>query len=88
MIFIQKNKKVSYVIKENKSYLTWILDQKDFKWFGEKGAVLKKSIQKQLGIFVDVSKVKAPQNNYNNNQNILQNYTNSKRTINDLNDIW
>lgn len=47
------NKKVSEVLKENKSYLTWILDQKDFNWYGEKGKLLKESIEKQLGVFIN-----------------------------------
>ena len=47
------NKKVSDVIKENKSYLTWILEQKDFNWYGEKGKLLKESIEKQLGVFIN-----------------------------------
>ena len=44
-----KNKKVSLVFKENKSYLTWLLNQKDFSWHGEKGKNLKWCIQKSLG---------------------------------------
>ena len=37
-------------MKENKSYLTWLLDQKDFNWYGNKGEKLKKTIQLELGI--------------------------------------
>ena len=48
-----KDKKVSEVMKENKSYLTWLLDQKDFNWFGENGKRLKQSIEKQLGVFIE-----------------------------------
>ena len=36
-----KDKKVSEVVKENKSYLTWLLDQKDFNWFGSKRPINK-----------------------------------------------
>ena len=46
-----KDKKVSDVMKENKSYLTWLLDQKDFNWYGEKGQKLKECIEKHLGIY-------------------------------------
>lgn len=46
-----KNKKISEVMKENKSYLTWLLDQKDFNWYGEKGQKLKECIEKHLGIY-------------------------------------
>lgn len=46
-----KDKKVSEVYKERRSYLTWLIDQKDFNWFGEKGRVLKKSIEQHLGIY-------------------------------------
>ena len=46
-----KDKKVSEVMKENKSYLTWLLDQKDFNWYGEKGQKLKECIEKHLGIY-------------------------------------
>jgi DNA repair protein RadD len=49
-------KKVSEVFKENKSYLTWLLDQKDFNWFGEKGRKLKQTIQKKLGVFLEEEK--------------------------------
>lgn len=45
-----KDKKVSEVIKLNKSYLTWLLDQKGFNWFGENGKKLRQSIQLQLGV--------------------------------------
>ena len=45
------NKRVSEVMKENKSYLTWLLDQKDFNWYGEKGQKLKECIEKHLGIY-------------------------------------
>ena len=38
-------------MKENKSYLTWLLDQKDFNWYGEKGQKLKECIEKHLGIY-------------------------------------
>lgn len=48
-----KDRKVSEVMKENKSYLTWLLDQKDFKWFGESGIKLKQSIEKHLGVFLE-----------------------------------
>lgn len=48
-----KNKKISTIIKENKSYLTWLLDQKDFKWHGESGTNLKNCIERHLGIFVE-----------------------------------
>lgn len=51
-----KDKKVSEVMKENKSYLTWLLDQKDFKWFGENGRKLQQSIQKHLGVFLEEEK--------------------------------
>lgn len=51
-----KDKKVSDVMKENKSYLTWLLDQKDFNWYGENGRKLKQSIQKQLGVFLNKKK--------------------------------
>ena len=51
-----KDKKVSDVMKENKSYLTWLLDQKDFNWYGENGRKLKQSIQKQLGVFLEDEK--------------------------------
>ena len=43
-------------MKENKSYLTWLLDQKDFNWYGENGRKLKQSIQKQLGVFLEDEK--------------------------------
>ena len=49
---LSKDKTVREVYKENKSYLTWLLDQKDFKWFGTKGEKLKESIQKELGVFI------------------------------------
>ena len=48
---LSKDKKVSEVMKENKSYLTWLLDQKDFNWYGEKGQKLKECIEKHLGIY-------------------------------------
>jgi hypothetical protein len=41
---------VQEVMKENKSYLTWLLDQKDFNWYGHKGQKLKEAIQLELGV--------------------------------------
>lgn len=77
-----KNKKVSEVLKENKSYLTWLLDQKDFNWFGENGRKLKQSIQKYLGVFLEEEKaiVSKPivQNNFKSFAEIQK----------DLADIW
>jgi DNA repair protein RadD len=51
-----KDKSVSEVLKENKSYLTWLLDQKDFNWYGDNGRRLKQSIQRHLGVFLEEEK--------------------------------
>jgi DNA repair protein RadD len=51
-----KDKSVSEVMKENKSYLTWLLDQKDFNWYGDNGRRLKQSIQRHLGVFLEEEK--------------------------------
>jgi DNA repair protein RadD len=45
------NKKVSEVLKKDKSYLTWLLENKDFKWYGNKGQQLKICIEKHLGVY-------------------------------------
>jgi len=80
-----KDKLVSEVYKENKSYLTWLLDQKDFKWYGEVGTNLKKAIRIVLGLEVLVES--APKEKVNTKQ-LLEDYTNSIRTLQDLKDIW
>lgn len=81
-----KDKKVSDVMKENKSYLTWILDQKDFKWFGENGRKLKQSIQKHLGVFLEEEKaIVAKSIPYKSIQNDFKNYAELQK---DLADIW
>lgn len=81
-----KDKKVSEVMKENKSYLTWLLDQKGFNWYGENGARLKQSIQRHLGVFVE--EVKPPQKTFENSKTLIQNYTDNIKTISDLNNLW
>lgn len=80
-----KDKKVSDVMKENKPYLTWLLDQKDFNWYGDKGTKLKECIEKNLGVFVEKYKVT---NITNNSKDVINNYTNSIKTIADLNNLW
>jgi DNA repair protein RadD len=77
-----KGKKVSEVMKENKSYLTWLLDQKDFNWYGDNGKRLKESIQRHLGVFVEP----VAQNplDVNPKNSSINNYTNSIKTIADL----
>lgn len=75
-----KDKKVSEVMKENKSYLTWLLDQKDFKWFGEKGVKLKECIERHLGVFVD----NLPQEKLTQRE-ILEKHIPKQE---DLKDIW
>jgi len=79
-----KDKKVSEVIKENKSYLTWLLDQKDFNWYGDKGTKLKECIERHLGVFIEKYKVI----NTINSKDIINSYTNSIKTITDLNNLW
>lgn len=83
-----KDKKVSEVMKENKSYLTWLLDQKDFNWYGEKGTKLKECIEKHLGVFVEKYKVSNIQVSNTNIKDILQNHTSSLKNIVDLKDLW
>lgn len=84
-----KNKKVSEVLKENKSYLTWILDQKDFNWYGENGYRLKQCIQRHLGVFIEEQKPPVKTSGkFENNRNLIQNYTDNIKTIADLNNLW
>ena len=84
-----KNKKVSEVLKENKSYLTWILDQKDFNWYGENGSRLKQCIQRHLGLFIEEQKLPAKTiGKFENNRNLIQSYTDNIKTIADLNNLW
>jgi len=82
-----KDKKVSEVKKENKSYLTWLLDNKEFNWYGDKGAKLKECIERHLGIFVEKYKVSNIQNN-SNSKEIINAHVNSIRSIKDLNNLW
>jgi DNA repair protein RadD len=79
-----KDKKISEVMKENKSYLTWLLDQKDFNWYGDRGTKLKECIEKNLGVFVQKYKI----NSVTTSKEVLNNYTNSIKTISDLDNIW
>ena len=83
-----KDKKVSEVMKENKSYLTWLLDQKDFNWYGEKGVKLKECIEKHLGVFVEKYKISNIQVSNTNIKDILQNHTSSLKTTIDLKNLW
>jgi superfamily II DNA or RNA helicase len=76
-----KNKTITQVMKENKSYLTWLLDQKDFNWFGEKGKILKERIEQELGVFVKKSEPIGT-------NAFFQNYTQNIRSIKDLKNIW
>lgn len=41
-------KTVDEVYKENKSYLVWVISQKDFNWYGESGIYLKRCIEEKL----------------------------------------
>jgi DNA repair protein RadD len=77
-----KNKSVIEVMKENKSYLTWLLDQKDFNWYGDNGKRLKESIQRHLGVFVEIT-VKDILD-FNPKNSAINSYTNSIKTIADL----
>lgn len=43
-----KGKKVSQVVKNDGRYLSWLLGNKEFQWFGEKGKVLKDAIEAHL----------------------------------------
>ena len=45
------NKRVSEVLKKDRNYLTWLLENKDFKWYGNKGNELKICIEKHLGVY-------------------------------------
>lgn len=84
-----KDKKVSEVLKENKSYLTWLLDQKDFNWYGENGRKLKQCIQKHLGVFLEEEKaIINKSTNFKNNKELINNYTDSIKSISDLNGLW
>lgn len=78
-----KDRRVSEVMKENKSYLTWLLDQKDFNWYGEKGKKLKTCIEKHLGVFVEPQKtVYTKQTNH---KELINNYTSN---LVNLNSLW
>ena len=83
-----KDKSVADVMKENKSYLTWLLDQKDFNWYGDNGRKLKQSIQRHLGVFLEEEKAVVKNFKVVDNKSILENYTNSIKTINDLKELW
>ena len=83
-----KDKSVADVMKENKSYLTWLLDQKDFNWYGDNGRRLKQSIQKHLGVFLEEEKAIVKNFKVTDSKSILENYTNSIKTINDLKELW
>lgn len=83
-----KDKSVADVMKENKSYLTWLLDQKDFNWYGDNGRKLKQSIQRHLGVFLEEEKAVVKNFKVIDNKSILENYTNSIKTINDLKELW
>lgn len=83
-----KDKSVAEVMKENKSYLTWLLDQKDFNWYGDNGRKLKQSIQRHLGVFLEEEKAIIKNFKVIDNKSILENYTNSIKTINDLKELW
>lgn len=84
-----KDKSVIQVMKENKSYLTWLLDQKDFNWYGEKGKMLKESIERNLGVFIEEQKLPAKTSGkFENNRSLIQNYTDNIKTIVDLNNLW
>lgn len=80
-----KDKLVSDVIKENKSYLTWILDQKDFNWYGENGRKLKQSIQKHLGVFLEEEKQTVKATNVPIKiENTFTNYAELQKSLVDL----
>ena len=80
------NKRVSEVLKKDRNYLTWLLENKDFKWYGNKGNELKICIEKHLGVFLEEEKqvVKT----FMSSKEIVNNYTNSIKTIQDLKNIW
>lgn len=83
-----KDKSVAEVMKENKSYLTWLLDQKDFNWYGDNGRKLKQSIQKHLGVFLEEEKTIVKNFKVSDSKIVLENYTNSIKTISDLKELW
>jgi DNA repair protein RadD len=79
-----KDKKVSEVMKENKSYLTWLLDQKDFNWYGDKGAKLKECIQRHLGVFVEKVNTDSLQEKLSNRELLEKHIPKQEELIN----IW
>ena len=83
-----KDKSVAEVMKENKSYLTWLLDQKDFNWYGDNGRKLKQSIQRHLGVFLEEEKAIVKNFKVSDSKEVLENYTNSIKTISDLKELW
>lgn len=79
-----KDKTVKEVIKENKSYLTWLLEQKDFKWYGDVGVRLKKEIEMELGVRTKSVILSGS----TNTKEILNSYTDHYKDLSMLKDIF
>lgn len=47
-----KGRRVSDVAKTDGGYLSWLLGNKDFQWFGERGRILKEAIESQLNNYI------------------------------------
>lgn len=77
------NQLLESVFKKDKGYLVWLVNNKEFNWFGDKGLKLKNEIYKILSLEIP-QKVKSTTNG-NNHKQILENYTNN---LTDLKNIW
>ncbi len=82
--------KLSKVFKENKSYLTWLVDNKDFNWFGQKGQELKRAIYNILDLPMPEDIAPTPQINVSKLQNskeVIESHT-SNITLSNMRELF
>jgi DNA repair protein RadD len=80
------NHTLDSVFKKDKGYLVWLINNKEFNWFGEKGKKLKNEIYKILSLEVPIIEVKtnSPQEKLSSRE-ILEKHI---PKIEDLKNIW
>lgn len=78
-----KGKTVLDVLKEDKGYLAWIVDQDEWEWHGVKGKTLEKAIYKALRLPVPDEKKKPSPNNAKDVKGFTENIN-----LNNINTIF
>lgn len=79
------NQTLESVFKKDKGYLVWLVNNKEFNWFGDKGLKLKTEIYKILDLELSVIEPKLLPQEKLNQKELIQKHT---PTLDNLKDLW